>query len=75
VERRIEAKLGEDRDGTPDAASRPIPHARYGFKKASHHVTVEAYDEWDRKFSEHLDRRRKKWHALMKSYGLGTETT
>jgi hypothetical protein len=60
-------------DANPDAASRPVPRDRYGFKKASHHVTVEAYDEWDRKYSEHLDRRRKKWHALMKSYGLNTD--
>ena len=60
-------------DGNQDAASQPIPRDRYGFKKASHHVTLEAYDEWDKKYSEHLDRRRKKWHALMKSYGLSVE--
>jgi len=60
-------------NGNQDTAPQPIPRDRYGFKKASHHVTVEAYDEWDRKYSEHLDRRRKKWHALMKSYGLSTE--
>jgi hypothetical protein len=51
----------------------PVPRDRYGFKKASHHVTVEAYDEWEKKYSEHLDRRRRKWHTLMKSYGLSTE--
>jgi hypothetical protein len=50
-----------------------VPRDRYGFKKASHHVTVEAYDEWDRKYIEHLERRRKKWHLLMKSYGLSTD--
>jgi hypothetical protein len=51
----------------------PVPRDRYGFKKASHHVSVEAYDEWDKKYSEHLERRRRKWHTLMKSYGLSTE--
>lgn len=50
-----------------------VPRDRYGFKKASHHVTLEAYNEWDRKYSEHLERRRKKWHALMRSYGLSIE--
>ena len=57
----------------PAEPLKPVPRDRYGFKKASHHVSVEAYDEWDRKYSEHLERRRKKWHALMKSYGLSTE--
>ena len=61
------------RDNLKSEIPTPVPRDRYGFKKASHHVTVEAYDEWDRKYSEHLDRRRKKWHLLMKSYGLSTD--
>lgn len=51
----------------------PVPRDRYGFKKVSHHVSLQQYDAWDRQYSEHLERRRKKWHALMKSYGLSTE--
>ena len=50
-----------------------VPRDRYGFKKASHHITVEQYDAWNIHYSEHLERRRKKWHALMKSYGLNTD--
>ena len=69
--------FGDSADSRPDNSNStiptPVPRDRYGFKKASHHVSVEAYDEWDRKYSEHLDRRRKKWHLLMKSYGLSTE--
>lgn len=69
--------------GFPDAANNgqakqptipePVPRDRYGFKKGSHHVSVQQYDEWNRKYTEHVERRRKKWHALMKSYGLSTE--
>jgi hypothetical protein len=73
-------KGNADRDSEHDRQSNvdsgapiPVPRDRYGFKKASHHVTVEAYDEWDKKYSEHLERRRRKWHVLMKSYGLSTE--
>lgn len=50
-----------------------VPRDRYGFKKASHYVSVEAYDAWNAQYSEHVERRSRKWHALMKSYGLATE--
>lgn len=53
---------------TPSA----IPRDRYGFKKISHYVTLEKYDAWEEGYSEHIERRRKKWHALMTSYGLTT---
>ncbi|KAF2153159.1 RabGAP/TBC, partial [Myriangium duriaei CBS 260.36] len=46
---------------------------RYGFKKISHHVTLEDYDAWERPYSEHLERRRVKWDALMKQFGLSTD--
>lgn len=55
------------------AANAPIPRDRYGFKKASHYITVEQYDAWDAGYREHLERRSKKWHALMRSYGLATD--
>jgi len=51
----------------------PVPRDRYGFKKASHYITVQQYDAWDVHYSEHLARRSKKWHVLMKSYGLSTD--
>ncbi|KXL44436.1 hypothetical protein M433DRAFT_155647 [Acidomyces richmondensis BFW] len=51
----------------------PVPRDRYGFKKASHYITVQQYDAWDVHYSEHLKRRSKKWHLLMKSYGLSTD--
>jgi TBC1 domain family member 6 len=54
-------------------AAQAVPRDRYGFKKASHYITVEQYDAWDAKYSEHLARRSKKWHALMRSFGLSTD--
>lgn len=50
-----------------------VPRDRYGFKKASHYITVEQYDAWDVWYTQHLDRRGKKWQALMGSYGLSTD--
>jgi TBC1 domain family member 6 len=49
------------------------PRDRYGFKKVSLHVTLEDYDAWNATYSEHVERRSKKWHSLMKSYGLATD--
>ncbi|QIW95123.1 hypothetical protein AMS68_000641 [Peltaster fructicola] len=51
----------------------PVARDRYGFKKASHYVSVEQFDAWDRIYVDHLNRRRKKWHNIMKSYGLTTD--
>jgi hypothetical protein len=51
----------------------PEPRDRYGFKKASQQVTVEQYDEWNVGYTVYLERRRKKWEALMKQYGLSIE--
>jgi len=50
-----------------------IARDRYGFKKSSLHVTPEEYDAWDAEYSIYLERRRKKWDALMRDYGLFTE--
>ncbi|KAK4570535.1 hypothetical protein LTR86_002615 [Recurvomyces mirabilis] len=47
-----------------------IPRDRYGFKKASHYITVDQYDAWDAVYSKHIERRTKKWQILMQSYGL-----
>jgi hypothetical protein len=50
-----------------------VPRDRYGFKKVSQYITVEAYDAWNAQYSQHVQRRSKKWHTLMKSYGLATD--
>ncbi|GAB7363096.1 hypothetical protein MBLNU230_g3387t1 [Neophaeotheca triangularis] len=57
----------------PDPQPAAVPRDIYGFKKISHHVTLEKYEAWERGYSEHVERRRKKWHVLMRSYGLATE--
>ncbi|KAM3421092.1 hypothetical protein BST61_g1506 [Cercospora zeina] len=45
---------------------------RYGFKKTSHYITLEQYEAWDRDYAQYLERRRKKWHAMMHQYGYET---
>lgn len=62
---------GSIRDSTHGANE--VPRDRYGFKKSSLHVTLEEYDAWDAEYSIYLERRRKKWDALMRDYGLFTE--
>ncbi|KAF2167164.1 hypothetical protein M409DRAFT_22592 [Zasmidium cellare ATCC 36951] len=62
----------QSRPGTAAAVPSAVPRDRYGFKKASQHVTVEQYDQWNKHYSRHIERRSKKWHAMMRSYGLTT---
>lgn len=50
-----------------------VPRDRYGFKKASLHITVEQFDEWERGYSGHVERRQAKWEALLRQYGLSTD--
>jgi len=50
-----------------------VPRDRYGFKKVSHHITLEQFDEWEKSYEPHLGRRKLKWDGLMKQYGLSTE--
>ncbi|KAK3705395.1 hypothetical protein LTR37_013368 [Vermiconidia calcicola] len=57
----------------PTSMTAAVPRDRYGFKKVTHYTSVEAYDAWNIQYSQHLERRSKKWHALMKSYGLATD--
>ena len=67
-------RLSEDeRPVNQPAVVSAVPRDRYGFKKASHYISVEQFDAWDVQYSEHLERRSKKWHALMKSYGLAAD--
>ncbi|KAI7226664.1 RabGAP/TBC [Hortaea werneckii] len=65
-------RLSEDRRSEKKAPEQ-VPRDRYGFKKTSHYISVQQYDAWNAVYSEHLSRRSKKWHALMRSYGLATK--
>lgn len=63
-------QTGDVSNRTSTQTTGDVPRDRYGFKKASLHITAEQYDAWDTQYSLHLERRRKKWHALMQAYGL-----
>ena len=64
------------RDAPPPAAEptlpKTVPRDCYGFKKSSQYFTPEQYDAWNGPYVQYLERRRKKWHHLMKQYGLST---
>lgn len=51
----------------------PVPRDRYGFKKISQYVTEDQYDAWNIGYTEYLDRRHRKWSAMMKQWGLATD--
>ncbi|KAF2084987.1 RabGAP/TBC [Saccharata proteae CBS 121410] len=51
----------------------PVPRDRYGFKKTTQYINEKQYDAWNAPYSEYIDRRRKKWVALMRQYGLSTD--
>ncbi|KAF4927427.1 GTPase-activating protein gyp3 [Colletotrichum viniferum] len=57
----------------PEEIEEPGARDRYGFKKANQYITREQYDNWDKGYSQYLDRRRKKWTALLKENGLMTD--
>lgn len=69
----VTAKIPDPQPPASTAPAVDVPRDRYGFKKVSHHVTLEQYDEWDRDYTEHIERRRKKWYAWMRQYGLATD--
>jgi hypothetical protein len=60
------------RDFQPQQNNKVVPRDRYGFKKSSHYISAEQYDVWNASYTMHIERRAKKWHALMRSYGLTT---
>ncbi|KAK0121573.1 hypothetical protein ONS95_009863 [Cadophora gregata] len=63
--------------------SRPVTRAtaapfdetrdRYGFRKKTQYISLEAYEAWNGPYTEYLTRRRKKWVALLKDNGLVTD--
>ena len=52
----------------------PTERDRYGFRKASQHVTVAQYDAWNLSYIKTLERRRKKWVALLREHNLPTQS-
>lgn len=40
------------------------------FRKQTQYVTLAEYEEWNSRYEETLDRRRKKWEVLLKESGL-----
>ncbi|KAF8541301.1 rab-GTPase-TBC domain-containing protein [Trichophaea hybrida] len=46
------------------------PRDRYGFKKQTQYISLAEYEEWESRYSETLDRRRKKWDQLLRESGL-----
>ncbi|KAF2209580.1 hypothetical protein CERZMDRAFT_70072 [Cercospora zeae-maydis SCOH1-5] len=64
---------GKDLESRPTTgASQVRLRDRYGFKKTSHYITLEQYEAWDKEYAQYLERRRKKWHAMMHQYGYET---
>ncbi|KAI9890787.1 MAG: hypothetical protein M1814_003571 [Vezdaea aestivalis] len=45
---------------------------RYGFRKASQHVTLEQFENWSDSYEPYLARRRRKWEEFMAASGLDT---
>ncbi len=63
---------------TPPALSyaeteEPGSRDRYGFKKQSHAITREQYDEWNKTYSQYLARRHRKWVGHLKDNALLTD--
>ncbi|KAF1814869.1 RabGAP/TBC, partial [Eremomyces bilateralis CBS 781.70] len=46
---------------------------RYGFKKSNQYISKAEYDAWNTNYTQYIERRRKKWYALMRAYGLMTD--
>ncbi|KAF2144999.1 uncharacterized protein K452DRAFT_215459, partial [Aplosporella prunicola CBS 121167] len=69
---RASAQVPKDRKEAIVGVS-SIPRDQYGFKKTSQHITVQQYDAWNGPYTEHVERRRKKWVHLMRQHGLPTE--
>lgn len=63
-------------DGPPDLPTimaATETRDRYGFRKATQHVTLRQYDAWNEGYTECLKRRKPKWQAMMREHGLTTD--
>ncbi|KAJ9249310.1 hypothetical protein DTO207G8_6817 [Paecilomyces variotii] len=43
---------------------------RYGFRKATHHVTIDQYESWNRQYTKFQEHRKLKWRELLKESNL-----
>lgn len=43
---------------------------RYGFRKATHHVTIDQYESWNRPYANFQGHRKLKWRELLKESNL-----
>lgn len=60
-----------EKQRTPPPVAEPVePRDRYGFRKQTQYVTLAEYEEWEARYEETLDRRRKKWDQLLRESGL-----
>ncbi|KAF4122279.1 TBC1 domain family member 6 [Geosmithia morbida] len=57
----------------PVEVEEPGSRDRYGFKKESQYISRKQYDDWDKGYTEYLDRRKKKWTAFLKENSLMTD--
>lgn len=48
------------------------PRDRYGFRKATHYVTLEQYEAWDRGYCHTMAHRKAKWVEILQENGLPT---
>ncbi len=68
---------GSDLPSDPPSALSTVMSAsetrdRYGFRKATQHVTLKQYAAWDKGYTEYLKQRKLKWLAVMKENDLST---
>ncbi|KAL1978391.1 hypothetical protein VTN31DRAFT_1250 [Thermomyces dupontii] len=47
---------------------------RYGFRKASHYVSLSQFESWNSQYSSFVEVRRQKWVELLESAGLPTQS-
>ena len=46
---------------------------QYGFKKASHHISIAQFDAWNAEYEPIQERRNEKWMTLMMHHGLSVD--
>ncbi|KAM3075784.1 hypothetical protein ACMFMG_007911 [Clarireedia jacksonii] len=77
----FEAQVSRDDYFEPQPTDRPAPtpplpdasRDRYGFRKKTQYVSLEEYEAWYGPYSEYVERRRRKWVALMRDNNLITD--
>jgi hypothetical protein len=57
----------------PSFISGSDAHDRYGFRKATHHVTRSQFDSWSGSYASFAEHRRLKWVELLESSGLPSQ--